>query len=86
MSKKKPVRTRGKLKLGRYFQKLEEGDSVAVVKEPAVSSVFPKRLQGRTGFVSGKQGRTYIVKIKDQNKEKTFLIEPIHLRKIKQVK
>ena len=83
MSKKKPVRTRGKLQLSRYFQKLKKGDSVAVVREPAVQSVFPKRLQGRTGLVESKKGKVYVVKIKDQNKEKTFLIEPIHLRKIK---
>jgi len=86
MTKKKPVRTRGKFSFSRYFQKLREGDSVAVVKEPAVQSSFPVRLQGRTGVVEGKRGKSYIVKIKDQTKEKTFLIEPIHLKKIKQVK
>ncbi len=83
MGKKKPVRTRGKLKLSRYFQELEKGDSVAVVREPAVPSSFPKRLQGRTGVIIDKRGETYIVKIKDQAKEKKFLIEPIHLKKIK---
>lgn len=83
MSNKKPVRTRGKLKLSRYFQKLEEGSSVAIIEEPSVKSVFPKRLQGRTGIIAGRRGRSYIVRIKDQEKEKSFLIEPIHLRKIK---
>ena len=86
MGNKKSVRTRGKIQISRYFQKLEKGDSVAVVREPSVKSVFPTRLQGRTGSVDGKRGKSYIIKIKDQNKEKNFLIEPIHLRKIKQVK
>ena len=86
MAKIKPLRTRGKLQLSRYFQELKEGESVAVVRELSINSNFPERLQGRTGKIDGKRGRNYIVKIKDQSKEKTFLIEPIHLKKIKQVK
>ena len=83
MSRKKPVRTRGKLQFSKYFQEFENGEAVAVVREPAVQSSFPTRLQGRTGIVEGKKGKAVIVHIKDQNKEKEFLIEPIHLKKIK---
>ena len=83
MVRRKPVRTRGKLQLSRYFQELKAGDSVAVVKERAVQSSFPTRLQGRTGVVEDKRGKAYVVKIKDQDKEKKFLIEAIHLKKIK---
>ena len=79
---KKKVRTRGKLQLSRYFQEFKKGDSVAVVREKSVKSSFPKRIQGRTGRVEDKRGRTYIIKLKDQNKEKKFLIAPIHLKKI----
>ena len=82
---KKKVRTRGKIKFSRYFQKLQEGESVAVVIEPSVKSSFPKRLQGRTGKIEEKRGKAYFVKIKDQKKEKKFLIEPIHLKKIKNI-
>ncbi len=80
---KKKIRTKGKLQFRRYFQELEKGDSVAIVKELAVQSSFPARLQGRTGLVESKRGKAYIIKIKDQAKEKKFLIEPIHLKKIK---
>lgn len=83
MVKKKSVRTRGKLQLSRYFQKFKEGDFVAVKIEKALQPRFPKRLQGRTGKIAGQQGKTYIVKIMDQNKEKKFLVAPIHLKKIK---
>ena len=82
---KKKVRTRGKIQFSRYFQKLQEGESVAVVIEPSVKSSFPKRLQGRTGKIEEKRGKAYFVKIKDQKKEKKFLIEPIHLKKIKNI-
>ena len=83
MVQRKPVRTRGKLQLSTYFQEFEKGDSVAVVAEPAVQSNFPKTLQGRTGVIEDKKGKLYVVKIKDQNKEKKFLIEAIHLKSIK---
>ena len=78
----KKVRTKGKLPLSKYFQELKKGDSVAVVREPAVGASFPERLQGRTGVVEDKKGKVYIIKIKDQTKEKRFLIAPIHLKKV----
>lgn len=85
MKSKKP-REKGKLKLGRYFQELQEGDSVSVDEELSLQPRFPKRLQGRTGIVIGKRGRAYIVKIRNQAKEKNFLINPIHLKKINYAK
>ena len=83
MVNKKNIRTRGKLPLSKFFQNLNQGDSVAVVKERSLNFNFPERLQGRTGVVKEKRGKAYIVAIKDQKKEKDFLIEPIHLKKIK---
>ncbi len=83
MVQRKAIRTRGKLQFSRYFQEFKEGDSVSVIREKSINSNFPKRLQGRTGQIEGKRGRVYIVKLKDQEKEKRFLIEPIHLKKIK---
>ena len=80
---KKKIRKKGKLQLSRYFQELNNGDFVAVVKEPSVQAKFPKRIQGKTGVIEGKRGRSYIIKIKGQEKEKKFLIAPIHLKKIK---
>ncbi len=78
----KSSKTRGKLQFSRYFQELNEGDRVAVIKEKSIPSSFPKRLQGRTGIVEGKRGRAYMVKVKEINREKRFIIEPIHLKKI----
>jgi len=83
MNKRKQVRTRGKLQFSKYFQELEEGETVAVVRELSVPSNFPTKLQGRTGVIEGKRGQACVVKIKDQTKEKKFLIEPIHLKRIK---
>lgn len=85
MGKKKPVRTRGKIQFSRYFQELKKGEPVSVKIEQTVDFGFPERLQGRTGVVESKRGTSYIVKINDQNKEKTFIIPPIHLKKIKNI-
>jgi len=82
MGDRKPIRTRGKVSFSRYFQILREGDSVAVVEERGLFSNFPKRLQGRTGSVESKRGSAYIIKLKDQNQEKRYIIKPIHLKKL----
>jgi len=82
----KNIRKKGKIQLSKYFQELEKGEIVSVIIEPSIRISFPSRLQGRAGVVDEKRGNAYIVKIKDQNKEKKFLIEPIHLKKLKTIK
>ena len=82
MLKRKTVREKGKLKFSRYFQKLEEGDKVGVIKEHAHRSSFPKSIQGRTGTIEGKRGTCYIIKMKI-GKDKRFIIHPVHLKKLK---
>ena len=81
--KKKKIREKGKIKFDKYFQEFENGERVAVVRELSIDASFPKRLQGRTGIIEGKRGKTYMIKINDLKKEKKFLIEPIHLKKMK---
>jgi len=84
MTGRKPVRTRGKLQFSRFFQNLKKGDFVSIIKEKSLKANFPKRLQGKTGIVEKKQGKVFVIKLKDINKFKQYLIEPIHLKKVKQ--
>ena len=81
MLKRKKVRDRGKIKFSRYFQKLKQGDKVSVVRELAVPSAVPKTIQGRTGIIEGKKGKSYVIKI-SLGKEKTYVIHPVHLKKL----
>lgn len=81
--KSKSVRTRGKLRFSTYFQKLKNGEKVAIIAEGSQKVNFPARMQGKTGTVDSKRGRSYVIKAKDNNKEKQFIIAPIHLKKIK---
>jgi len=83
MIKRKRLRTRGKIRFSDYFKEYKEGDKVAVIRELALHPKFPKQIQGRCGTISGKRGNSYIIKMYDLNKEKTYIIHPVHLRKIK---
>ncbi|NCN98921.1 50S ribosomal protein L21e [Candidatus Pacearchaeota archaeon CG10_big_fil_rev_8_21_14_0_10_35_219] len=81
--KGKRIREKGKISFTKFFQKFNEGDFVAVARDFGQTASFPKRIQGRTGKVIGKRGRSYIVEIKDIKMPKQYIIKPIHLKKIK---
>ncbi|MFA7708169.1 MAG: 50S ribosomal protein L21e [Candidatus Pacearchaeota archaeon] len=83
MNKRKKQRDCGKIKLSKYFQKFKKGERVAVVKELGLQPKFPKQIQGRSGVIESQRGSSYIVKINDLNKEKTYIIHPVHLIKLK---
>jgi len=83
MLKRKRIRERGKISFSKFFQKFDEGDYVAIVRELSQTASFPKKLQGRTGKVLGKLGKSYVVEINDQNMAKQYIVKPIHLKKVK---
>lgn len=86
MVRRKNVRARGKISFSKYFQKIEKGNSVAVVKERSLKRNFPDTIQGRTGEVLSKRGSHFIVKILDIKRPKEYLIHPVHLKKIESKK
>jgi len=78
----KRVREKGKLKLSSYFKKIDDDARVALVIDSGVRASFPKRLKGMSGKIAGSRGKFKLVEIKDGNKLKTFIIHPVHLRKL----
>ncbi|MBS3078664.1 50S ribosomal protein L21e [Candidatus Pacearchaeota archaeon] len=82
MRKRKQLRTRGKLKLSHYFQEFKTGDRVAVIMELGVNPKFPKQIQGRSGVIKNKRGSSYVITMNDLNKEKQYIIHPVHLRRL----
>ena len=44
--------------------------------------MYFRRYHGKIGVVRGKRGMCYETLIKDNNKEKTLIIHPIHLTKV----
>jgi ribosomal protein L21E len=84
MINKKNIKMHGKLRLSEYFQEFKDGEKVAIVREHSLNPKFPVRIQGRNGVIAGMKGSAYNVKIMDGSIEKTFIIAPAHLKRIKQ--
>ena len=83
----KNIRSKGKISFTKYFQEFSEGDSVAIVRDLTIQSPgFPSRMQGRTGVVIGKRGESYVISVKDFSRTKTYIVKPIHLKKIEVTK
>ena len=85
MLKRKKTREKGKIRLSEYFKELKGGDVVAIKRDLSLPEGrgFPRRIQGKTGVVNGKRGRCYIIKMKDYNMEKSYIVHPVHLKKLK---
>ncbi|RLF46772.1 MAG: 50S ribosomal protein L21e [Thermoplasmata archaeon] len=67
----------------RAMQNFENGEKVAIVIDPSIHHGMPHpRYHGLTGEVVGKQGRAYIIKIRDKRKIKHIIAFPEHLRKV----
>ncbi len=83
MLKRKKIREKRRTKLSQYFQELNKGDKVALVRDLSFKESFPKRMQGKTGVVTGKQGRCYIVRLLNGKTYKKFTVNPMHLKRLK---
>lgn len=80
----KTPRTRGKISIRRYLQNLKEGDMVCLKIDSSFhKGMFFPRFQGKTGMVTGKQGKCYKIAFKDGNKSKKLVVHPLHLIKMK---
>lgn len=83
MVKSKSVRNKGKTRLSEYFKGLKEGDKVAVTRDLGIKASFPQRIIGSTGKVTGTRGKYSVIEIKEGNKNRTFIIHPVHLKRLK---
>jgi len=82
MAKYKKIRTKGKIKLSKMFQEFKSGDNVILDRELSLGCNFHRRIGGKVGIVIGKRGKAYIIKIKEYNKEKQIIVNPVHLKKL----
>ena len=73
----------GRVRITAFMEKYASGDKVALTPDPSVhKGMFHPRHIGRTGVVVSNRGTSYLVKIHDQNKEKTLIVHPVHLRHV----
>jgi len=79
-----PKRLKGKLSLSKFMQKLEKGDQVVFKASPAIQKgLYHQRFHGKIGRVVGMRGKGCEVMVKDINKQKMLIVNPVHLVKVK---
>jgi large subunit ribosomal protein L21e len=77
------MKVREKVPITKYLQEFEIGSTVVLRPVPSSHRGMPfKRFIGRTGVITDKRGKSYIIKIKDGNKEKIIISRPEHLKAI----
>jgi large subunit ribosomal protein L21e len=82
MLDRKEIRKKGKTGMSRFFFDIKAGDKIALIRDLSFTAPFPKRFQGKTGVVTGIQGKSVTLKVYDGGKEKKFVIQKIHLKKL----
>ena len=72
---------KSQLNIARVMHEYNEGDRVAIVLDGGQQQGMPhRRFHGRTGFIQSRQGRAWVVAVKDGNMRKTVVARPEHLR------
>ena len=72
---------RGRISIARIMHEYAEGDRVAIILDGGQQMGMPhRRFQGRTVFIQGRQGKAWVVAVKDGNMQKTVVARPEHLK------
>ncbi len=80
---RKRPRERGLSPITRALQTFETGEKAAIVVDPGVHKGQPnKRFHGYTGTVVARQGRAYLVAVRQGGLIKHVIAAPEHLRKL----
>ena len=89
MAKTRSLRRRSgsKVSVNKLLQEIPVGEYVQVNIDSSIHSGTPhRRFQGKTGVVTGRRGRAYLVKVKQLNQWCEITITAAHLRVIELVK
>ena len=79
-----PKKLKGKLNINLFMQKLSPGDKVVFMASPSIhKGIYYRRFHGKTGSVIGAAGSCYKVSVRDKGLEKTLIVSPVHLAKVK---
>ena len=76
---RKKLKSRGKLAITKYLTSFTSGDFVHVNFTPS-SPIQHPRFKGATGKIIRKDGRNYIIEIRDGGKMKKIYARPEHLK------
>lgn len=70
---------RKKLTVNDFVSPFDKGDQVVIKITSYFKGVPHPRYNGRGGEIVGKQGDSYLVKIRDGRAQKTLIINPVHI-------
>jgi large subunit ribosomal protein L21e len=71
------------LTIKRFLQEMENSTRATISINPAFPVGMPHaRFNGRSGIIEKKQGKCYVLKMKDGNKEKELIVHPVHLKRL----
>ncbi|MFP4006169.1 MAG: 50S ribosomal protein L21e [Candidatus Hadarchaeia archaeon] len=80
----KGPRSRGKVYSQNVVQSYPKGSKATIKINPDTPEGQPHpKFHGRTGVIKRKQGKSYIIAVKDGNGEKEIITRPEHLVKVK---
>jgi len=76
-------KNRERTSVNKMIEEFKIGSKVLIKIDPSIQKGRPfRRFYGKSGVVTGRRGNSYIVKIKDGDKEKEVISLPAHLRSI----
>ncbi|MFH1510640.1 MAG: 50S ribosomal protein L21e [Candidatus Woesearchaeota archaeon] len=80
---RKPISTRGRIPIRGFLQSFKSGEKVVLLADPCYQKgMYFRRFHGKIGVVHKARGKIYEVLLKDSGKEKTLLVNPVHLRRV----
>lgn len=80
--RKKP-RERGKIGLSKILHEYKPGEKVVIKMNPSVHKGMPhRRYHGRTGVITEKRGRAYVIEVTQGDATKEIIARPEHLKPV----
>lgn len=81
---KKEHKERGKIRMSKLLQEYQPGNRVVVRIDPSIQKGMPhRRFHGKTGTVTEKRGRSYVVTVPQGNAVKEITVRPEHIEPFK---
>ncbi len=83
--KKLKKHSRDKETVTSHLKSFDVGQKVNIKIDSSIHRGIPHpRFHGKNGKVVGKQGRSYVIEVKDVKKKKKLTVYPSHLKEVKQ--
>ena len=80
--RKKP-RERGKIGLSKVLHEYKPGEKVVIKIDSSVHKGMPhRRYHGRTGVITDKRGRAYVIEVTQGDATKEIIARPEHLKPV----